>query len=236
MSSSVSDNEVLSSPVNEHGIETDVDLTAIKKIEPPGFQEWAQCKKQAWLQIDVNPNAFFYRHVLPGEERRNGPWSDEEKALFLKNLKEHPPESGHWGLFARNIPGRVGYQCNAYFKKLVAAGEIEGYAPKEDIETRNNQQKESSNGESGCDSDSQPVVEQKKVHTPKKKKSNLLSFKGNEYAYQYNIIDSDSFHFIPEDYDSEATFHEILLEELAKPEIFKRFVNKACIYYKIGEE
>ena len=207
----------------------DVDLAAIKKIEPPGFQEWAQCKKQAWLQIDVNPNAFFYRHVLPGEERKNGPWSEDEKMLFLKNLKEHPPESGHWGLFARNIPGRVGYQCNAYFKKLVAAGEVEGYAPKEDIETRNSQPKESSNVE--CDSDSQPI----KVHTPKKKRNNLLSFRGNEYAYQYNIIDSNCFHFIPEDYDSDLTFHEMLLDELKKPEIFKRFVNNTNIYYKIGK-
>lgn len=234
MSGSASDNEIFSSPVGEHVTDSNsIDLSEIKKIEPPGFQDWAQCKKQAWLQIDVNPNAFFYRHVLPGEERKNGPWSDDEKVLFLKNLKEHPPESGHWGLFARNIPGRVGYQCNAYFKKLVAAGEIEGYAPKEDVETRNSQSKDSSNSE--CESDSQTINEVKKVQIPKKKKTNLVNFKGTEYAYQYNIIESDTFHFIPEDYDSDATFHEMLLDELSKPEVFKKFVSNADIYYKIGK-
>lgn len=226
MSSCGSDNDVLSSPVGDHGIETEVDLSSIKKIEPPGFQDWAQCKKQAWLQIDVNPNAFFYRHVLPNEERKNGPWSEEEKALFLKNLKEHPPESGHWGLFARNIPGRVGYQCNAYFKKLVAAGEIEGYTPKEDSENKHSQPKEAS----GSDNDSEI-----KVHTPKKKKSCLMNFKGEDYAYKYNIIDSSSFHFIPEDYDSEISFHETLLSELKNPETFQRFVNNTNVYYKIGK-
>ncbi|OHT13840.1 hypothetical protein TRFO_43238 [Tritrichomonas foetus] len=101
-----------------------VDFSVIKQNTPPGFESWAECKKQAWHQLDVNPNGFFYRHLLPGEKKKNGPWTETEKQLFIKAIREHPPSSGHWGLFSRHIPGRVGYQCNAFYKKLVASGEI----------------------------------------------------------------------------------------------------------------
>ena len=44
--------------------------------------------------------------------------------LFLKRYKE-VGVNGQWGLFSSTIPGRVGYQCLAYFRKLVQSGEIE---------------------------------------------------------------------------------------------------------------
>lgn len=103
----------------------DIDLKEIKKNIPPDFDTWTECKKQAWQHLDDNPNTFFYRHVLPGETKKNGLWSEDEKVLFLKVFKEHPPVKGHWGLFSRYIPSRVGYQCNSFYKKLVSTGEIE---------------------------------------------------------------------------------------------------------------
>lgn len=97
--------------------------------KPDDYDKWTPCKKQSWDQLQNNPNGFFYRHVLPGEEKRNGPWSEEEKLKFIEVLKQEPIESTHWGLLARKIPGRVGYQCNAFFKKLVASGELQRLAP-----------------------------------------------------------------------------------------------------------
>lgn len=32
---------------------------------------------------------------------------------------------GQWGLFAKNIPGRVGYQCSNMYRKLIERGEIQ---------------------------------------------------------------------------------------------------------------
>jgi hypothetical protein len=124
--------DLFSSPITEEEAGETTESRPSEPSEtlfPPGFASWASCRQQAWLQLEGNPNAFFYRHVLPGETQRNGPWSEAETALFLKTLAEHPPESGHWGLFARHIPGRVGYQCNAYYKKLRAAGMIPGVDP-----------------------------------------------------------------------------------------------------------
>lgn len=119
--SSLSDKD----PTNKKDIDTDIDFNEIKKNIPSDFDTWTECKKQAWQHLDDNPNTFFYRHVLPGEKKKNGAWSEDEKVLFLKVLKEHPPIKGHWGLFSRYIPSRVGYQCNAFYKRLVSSGEIE---------------------------------------------------------------------------------------------------------------
>lgn len=238
MSCYPSDNDECSSPIADRSDALDIDLARIKNTEPEGFQSWAACKKQAWLQIDVNPNAFFYRHVLPGEERKNGPWSQEEKELFLKNIKKHPPESGHWGLFARNIPGRVGYQCNAYFKKLVAAGEIEGYEPIEPKEVRNVAPKKNDQTKENTYSDGEieAQTEHKPIMRPKKKKNSIyVDFKGEEYAYDYNVIESQNFNFQPEDFDSHQVFHEKLLEDLKDTNSFERFVSISNLYFKIGK-
>ncbi|KAK8893957.1 hypothetical protein M9Y10_022386 [Tritrichomonas musculus] len=130
-SASASENETSISPVlnkepsNVQLPNAEVDYKEIKKKIPSDFDTWTECKKQAWLHLDDNPNTFFYRHVMPGEEIKKGPWSEDEKTLFLKALKEHPPIKGHWGLFSRYIPTRVGYQCNAFYKKLVSSGEVE---------------------------------------------------------------------------------------------------------------
>jgi len=35
------------------------------------------------------------------------------------------PVASSWGDFARGIPGRVGYQCASFYKKLVQEGVIE---------------------------------------------------------------------------------------------------------------
>ena len=71
---------------------------------------WSEAKRQSWAAINTNPNAFYYRHCAPGEKKRNGAWDPHEKKLFLETMKVHPPSQGKWGLFARHIPGRVGYQ------------------------------------------------------------------------------------------------------------------------------
>lgn len=122
---------------------------------PADYDSWTDCKKQSWDQLQVNPNAFFYRHVLPNEKRKNGPWSEEEKMLFIAALRKQPVENTHWGLFARNIPGRVGYQCNAFYKKLVASGELQQLAP--DINITLPPPK-------AVDENGKPVIRKRKLH------------------------------------------------------------------------
>ncbi|OHT06456.1 Myb-like DNA-binding domain containing protein [Tritrichomonas foetus] len=232
MSGSASENDILSSPVADRSSDSLVEnFSIIKKTEPPGFNEWAECKKQAWLQLDVNPNAFFYRHVLPGEERKNGPWSEEEKQLFIKTLKTHPPSQGHWGLFARNIPGRVGYQCNAFFKKLVASGEVEGVPPKEG----SSKTEQAPNVKTGVDDSNGETVQVEVRTRPKKPKTPEFVFNGDEYAYKYNILDKENFSFLPEDFQSAPAFHEVLLNRLKEPDVMERFVNNSNLYFKIGK-
>lgn len=85
---------------------------------------WSPAKRHAWESLDSNPNAFYYRHVAPGVKKRTGVWTEKEKKLFMEAVKLHPPSQGKWGLFAMNIPGRVGYQCRNFYHRLLETGEL----------------------------------------------------------------------------------------------------------------
>jgi hypothetical protein len=89
---------------------------------------WSNAKKMSCIQAAAFPNAYYYRHLPPGEVRRNGGWTEEEKALFLKRMKEmrgNADTFGHdWGVFSMAIPGRVGYQCSSFYRKLITEGEL----------------------------------------------------------------------------------------------------------------
>ncbi|KAH0796029.1 Myb-like DNA-binding domain containing protein [Histomonas meleagridis] len=194
--------ENISFPVNQDGSNEHNQVGSVKQSQmklPDDFETWTPCKKQAWLQMESNPNSFFYRHVLPGEERKLGHWTEEEKKLFIQALKIHPPSNGHWGLFSRLIPGRVGYQCSTFYNKLVQDGEISklGFEvpvkpdtlvrPKDIrpsvIKNNNTSQKKSD-----------------VIHTnPQVQKNNpTISFSGNVFAYQHNPIGSDNFLIVPD--------------------------------------
>ena len=87
---------------------------------------WSAAKRQSWAAIETNPNAFYYRHVAPGQTKRTGAWDEREKKLFMETIKIHPPSQGKWGLFAQHIPGRVGYQCRNFYHRLLESGELTG--------------------------------------------------------------------------------------------------------------
>lgn len=99
-----------------------------KGVDPKTWENWSDARRQSYLRADNYPNAYYYRHLPPGEKQINGSWSNEEKALFMKRVKEFRGNSttmnGDWGLFSLTIPGRVGYQCSNFYRKLVEAGEI----------------------------------------------------------------------------------------------------------------
>lgn len=85
---------------------------------------WSAAKRQSWEAIETNPNAFYYRHVAPGQVKKTGAWDEQEKKMFMEAIKVHPPSQGKWGLFARHIPGRVGYQCRNFYHRLLESGEL----------------------------------------------------------------------------------------------------------------
>ena len=133
---------------------------------------WSPAKRQSWEARKTNPNAFYYRHVEPGQVKRTGPWDDTEKEAFMKAIKLHPPTQGKWGLFAMNIPGRVGYQCRNFYHRLLESGELhEDSVPGETLEkpkkrqrTPKQQKKTSSKKKSKSvpetESDEEPDLEQ----------------------------------------------------------------------------
>ena len=97
-----------------------------KKRSGDDQSEWSEAKRTSFETMETNPNAYFYRHVAPGQKKRTGAWDDAEKKLFLEVMKIHPPSQGKWGLFAQHIPGRVGYQCRNFYHRLLESGELTG--------------------------------------------------------------------------------------------------------------
>jgi hypothetical protein len=95
-------------------------------------------RKISFGQAKAHPNSYYYRHLPPGEEKRTGPWTADEKRLFLARMQEMRAGSdtfGHdWGIFSLSIPGRVGYQCSNFYRSLLSTGELRDarYAPGDD--------------------------------------------------------------------------------------------------------
>jgi hypothetical protein len=44
--------------------------------------------RSAWSLREKNPNAYYYRFNEPGEQQKNGKWSEAEKKLFFDRMKE----------------------------------------------------------------------------------------------------------------------------------------------------
>jgi len=100
---------------------------------PPGipadtWAKWSLARRQSYYLMKKNPNAYYYRNTAPGVPYKTGPFTAEEKKLFMKRLEEFNKTdriiTGEWGLFSLGIPGRVGYQCSNYYRKLIEKGEI----------------------------------------------------------------------------------------------------------------
>jgi len=73
-------------------------------------------KAFAMRMMRVNPNAYFYRHNLPGEVAKHGEWSQREIDLFV-SIATRFGAGDKWGLFASHIPGRVGYACSSLYRQ-----------------------------------------------------------------------------------------------------------------------
>lgn len=104
-----------------------------KGVSTDAWLHWSPAKRKSYIQGMKNPNAYFYRNVAPGEKYITGPFTPEEKKIFLKRVEEFRDKAtgsinGEWGLFSRALPGRVGYQCSNFYRKLIDRGEL--YDPK----------------------------------------------------------------------------------------------------------
>ncbi|KAJ3164567.1 hypothetical protein HDU88_005214 [Geranomyces variabilis] len=102
-----------------------------------GFEGWSDARVRAYKQIKTKPNSYYYRFNAPGEKQRNGVWTQEERALFFKQLEERGAD-GQWGLFSMAIPGRVGYQCSNFYRGLLKSKQIvdDNYTTDENGELR----------------------------------------------------------------------------------------------------
>eukprot|EP01089_Gocevia_fonbrunei_P018306 TRINITY_DN6153_c0_g1_i2.p1 TRINITY_DN6153_c0_g1~~TRINITY_DN6153_c0_g1_i2.p1 ORF type:complete len:363 (-),score=62.65 TRINITY_DN6153_c0_g1_i2:161-1249(-) len=108
---------------------------------------WSDARKQAWSKIESNPNTYYFRFNAPGEDQKVGKWKFEEQKVFFERFKDlhgvnllskidadtgkigistkklkNNSNIGQWGIFSKKIPGRVGYQCAAFYRTLVKAG------------------------------------------------------------------------------------------------------------------
>ena len=87
------------------------------------MEGWSDARKRAFQRRETHPNAYYYRFNDPGEQQRGGKWSKEEHDLFMER-RDQIGINGQWGIFAMKIPGRVGYQCSNYYRKLIQKKEL----------------------------------------------------------------------------------------------------------------
>lgn len=99
-----------------------------KGINPSVWRTWSSAHQQSYLKGLKKPNSFLYRNLPPGEKQKNGSWTPEERTRFLNRYNEMKQDmkihGTQWGIFSLAIPGRVGYQCANFYRKMVAEGVI----------------------------------------------------------------------------------------------------------------
>lgn len=93
-------------------------------IAQGSMEGWSTARIRAWNLRHENPNAYYYRFNHPGEVQRNGKWTEEEREVFLARMQE-VGVNGQWGIFAKEIYGRVGYQCANFYRQMIENAEIE---------------------------------------------------------------------------------------------------------------
>lgn len=148
---------------------------AMKKLEQGKATETelSLARRRAWELIEKKPNSYYYRFNAAGELQRNGKWTDEEKELFIKRLKEVGAD-GQWGIFSMAIPGRVGYQCSNFYRSLLKSGELKD----------SKYQKDEASGKLqylfGKDKDGKGQVRSHAKHEYVKRKQRVLKMMSNE--------------------------------------------------------
>ena len=92
------------------------------------WRSWSDIHRKSYLAGMKDPNTFLYRNCPVGVQRKNGPWTEDEKRLFIKRLNQIRGDKdtidGKWGIFSLGVPGRVGYQCSNFYRLLISLGEI----------------------------------------------------------------------------------------------------------------
>lgn len=84
---------------------------------------WSEARMKAFVQCESNPNSYYYRFNKPGEKSKMGRWEEHEYKLFMGHLQLRGTNN-KWGPFSINIPGRVGYTCSQFYRKLLRKGWI----------------------------------------------------------------------------------------------------------------
>ena len=87
-------------------------------IKNPDMTGWSQARKEAWNKKDTNPNGYYYRFNKIGEAQIFGKFDHNECKKFMKKLKKYGANN-EWGLFSKNISGRVGYVCANHYRELI---------------------------------------------------------------------------------------------------------------------
>ena len=101
-----------------------MDTRKAKLQAPPTYKAeelkelgWSDARIKAFLGIKKNPYAFYYRFNAPGEKQDTGTWNKTSHEIFMKLISTGVDYN--WGKFSMQVPGRVGYQCSNYYRKLV---------------------------------------------------------------------------------------------------------------------
>ncbi|GBG26780.1 Hypothetical Protein FCC1311_030022 [Hondaea fermentalgiana] len=105
-------------PSNEGDDDTEIEYTE----EDLRALKWSEARIKAFVNRKSNPNAYYYRFNRLGEKQATGEWSQKNQKLFMELIKDGVDY--RWGILSMKIPGRVGYQCSNFYRKLVAQGKV----------------------------------------------------------------------------------------------------------------
>jgi hypothetical protein len=162
------------------------------------FDGWSPARIRAFQSIDTNPNSYYYRFNAPGEAQCNGGWNEEETRLFYERMHSFGVNK-NWGLFSMTIPGRVGYQCSNFYRKLIESNKVsdDNYYLDERGRARFKSRRASRDASAGVRAPSKPKApaQPRKAPAPKpksKKKKKKRRRRNQDVVYADDVDSSDS--------------------------------------------
>merc|ERR1712228_28321 len=111
---------------NESELSMDEWLASLSSIQRKSFKERTKSDNAFFYRFNashIDSDDKIQRDLINLAENKKGTWSKSEHQIFMKQVLKIVVNIS-WGIFSKDIAGRVGYVCSNYWRALIKNGDV----------------------------------------------------------------------------------------------------------------
>merc|ERR1712228_578832 len=111
---------------NESELSMDEWLASLSSIQRKSFKERTKSDNAFFYRFNashIDSDDKIQRDLINLAENKKGTWSKSEHQIFMKQVLKIGVNIS-WGIFSKDIAGRVGYVCSNYWRALIKNGDV----------------------------------------------------------------------------------------------------------------